>query len=150
MCPRALSWGSFCFIGMEMVFISTVTKMTSSSTSPPSPPSHFLPLPSLTAYKIFKLCFPTIFSSSTEKNCFSLVLNLPNLTVFLLPIDNSIVHPSPQIKSLGTILNSTLSFTAHINSITWSAYFHLRNINSLRPSLTPHSTAEENCLEGDS
>lgn len=41
-----------------------------------------------------------------------------------LSIDNSIVIPSPQVNSVG-VIDSTLSFTAHRNNITWSYFYHL-------------------------
>ena len=54
----------------------------------------------------------------------------------LLDVDGSSITPSQEVRNLGIILDSTLSYQSHIKSITKSAFYHLKNISRLRPSLS--------------
>ncbi len=50
---------------------------------------------------------------------------LHNCGSLKLSVDDTVISLSFQVKSLGVILDSTLSFEAHVNNITWSAYYYL-------------------------
>ena len=39
----------------------------------------------------------------------------------------------PEVTSLGVVLDSDLSFKSHINKVTKTSFFHLRNIAKVRP-----------------
>ncbi|XP_075957467.1 interferon-inducible GTPase 5-like [Anarhichas minor] len=66
---------------------------------------------------------------------------------FSFNIDGSIVTPSTQVRNLGIILDPTLSFLPHANHITKTAFFYLRNIARLRPSLRAMEKFEEEVKE---
>ena len=58
----------------------------------------------------------------------------------LLEVDGCSITPSPVVRNLGVILDPTLSFQSHINNVTRSAFYHLKNIARLRPSLSDSVT----------
>ena len=89
----------------------------------------------------FSSNFLKLNSEKTEAVLIGSKHTLTKQPSFTLTIDNSSVSPSAQVKSLGVVLDSTLSFHTHINNTIRSAYFHIRNINRLRPSLTPNTAA---------
>ncbi|GLD72543.1 uncharacterized protein AKAME5_002386800 [Lates japonicus] len=54
----------------------------------------------------------------------------------LIDNDSCPISPSLEIHNLGFFLEPTLSFLAHIKSVTKSAIFHLKNTSRLQPPLT--------------
>ncbi|XP_010776898.1 uncharacterized protein [Notothenia coriiceps] len=59
-----------------------------------------------------------------------------SLHYLLLSIDGCSISPSTEVRNLGVILDTTLSFQAHIKSVTKSAFYHLKNIARIQPSLS--------------
>ncbi|KAK5884206.1 hypothetical protein CesoFtcFv8_018051 [Champsocephalus esox] len=70
-----------------------------------------------------------------------LTTSIHNVT---LNIDGFPVQTSPHIRNLGILSDQTLSFSKYIKQITKTAFFHLKNIARLRPSLSP--TAAETLI----
>ncbi|CAL9690879.1 unnamed protein product [Knipowitschia caucasica] len=64
---------------------------------------------------------------------------LPSAQNISLNIDGHTVTPSSSVRNLGVIMDSTLSFRPHINLISKTSFFHLRNIARLLPSLSQSS-----------
>jgi len=64
----------------------------------------------------------------------SLTSNIP--TNFTCEIAGSHIKSSSNVKNLGVIFDSSLSFQSHINSITKLAFFHLRRIAQLHPFIS--------------
>jgi len=54
-------------------------------------------------------------------------------------IDSIAVSPESEVKNLGVIFDRTLSMRKHVNAITRSCNFHLRNIGRIRRYITKES-----------
>ncbi|XP_062400145.1 uncharacterized protein LOC134089717 [Sardina pilchardus] len=78
-------------------------------------------------------------SSKTELLLVGSKSALTKMEPITICVDGSTIPCSKQVKSLGVILDNTISFNAHINTISRNAFFHLRNIARLRPTLTQQS-----------
>uniref|UniRef100_A0A8C1LVW7 Reverse transcriptase domain-containing protein n=2 Tax=Cyprinus carpio TaxID=7962 RepID=A0A8C1LVW7_CYPCA len=89
----------------------------------------------------FSSNFLQLNSSKTEILLVGSKNTISKSNISSLEINNCSVPLSNQVKSLGVIFDTTLSFESHINSVTRSAFFHIRNISRLRPVLSLRSTA---------
>ena len=57
-------------------------------------------------------------------------------------VGNTEINPSLSARNLGVIFDSHLNLESHINSVCRSAYFHLRNIRSIRNMLTDNACSQ--------
>ena len=62
-----------------------------------------------------------------------------------LNIGGSPIPFQPKVKSLGVVLDSSLTMSHHISSVCRSAYLELRRISAIRPFLTTSATATLVC-----
>ena len=62
-----------------------------------------------------------------------------------LNIGGSPIPFQPKVKSMGVVLDSSLTMSHHISSVCRSAYLELRRISAIRPFLTTSATATLVC-----
>ena len=62
-----------------------------------------------------------------------------------LEIGGSSIPFQPKVKSLGAVLDSSLTMSDHISSVCRSAYLELRRISAIRPFLTTSVAATLFC-----
>ena len=55
---------------------------------------------------------------------------------------NTEINPSLSARNIRVIFDSHLNLESHINSVCRSAYFHLRNIRSIRNMLTDNACSQ--------
>ena len=64
---------------------------------------------------------------------------LPRCSFDPLLIGGSIVHPAASVRDLGVILDPALSFANHVAKLTGISFYHIRQLRSIRHSLTMDS-----------
>ena len=77
----------------------------------------------------------------TELLIFTSKYNQSKIQTRRLNIGESIIEPSATARNLGIIFDNTMSMDSHVHKLCQSAYFHIRNINSIRRSLSDESAA---------
>ncbi|KAF7688783.1 hypothetical protein HF521_013590 [Silurus meridionalis] len=80
--------------------------------------------------------FLLLNSDKTEILLISPKTSTQKLLHFNLHLEGCTVTTSSTVKDLGVILDTHLSFKNHINQVTKTAFFHLRNIAKLRNILS--------------
>uniref|UniRef100_A0A671VP79 Reverse transcriptase domain-containing protein n=1 Tax=Sparus aurata TaxID=8175 RepID=A0A671VP79_SPAAU len=79
---------------------------------------------------------PKLNTNKTELMIVASKALLHKVGDLLLDVGGCSISPSTEVRNLGVILDSTLSFQSHIKSITKSDFYHLKNISRPWPSLS--------------
>ena len=64
---------------------------------------------------------------------------LPRCSFGPLVIGGIIVHPASSVSDLEVVLDPSLSFVNHVANLTGVAFYHIRQLRSIRRSLTTDS-----------
>ncbi|KAF4085663.1 hypothetical protein AMELA_G00097960 [Ameiurus melas] len=76
--------------------------------------------------------FPLLNSDKTEILLLGPRVARSNLSDHMVTLDGLSVSSCSAVKDLGVIIDSSLSFDAHVDNITRIAFFHLRNISKIK------------------
>ena len=79
-------------------------------------------------------------ASKTEVIWLGSSRRLKNLTLPAVVLSGCLIPLSTSVRSLGVIVDSGLTFSDHISKLVNNCYYHLRQIRSIRRSLTIDST----------
>jgi hypothetical protein len=64
------------------------------------------------------------------------------LSIPCLNVGSCVIKPSQQARNIGVIFDDTMKMKSQINAICKKAYLHLKNIRSVRKSLTYKATEQ--------
>ncbi|KAL2091662.1 hypothetical protein ACEWY4_013925 [Coilia grayii] len=104
------------------------------------PSAHLPPLSLVHCLEDIKTWMAANFLKLNNNKTELMVVAPPSLSKevgdILLNVDGCTIRPSKVVRNLGVTMDCTLSLQAHISNTIKSAYFHLKNICRLRPSLS--------------
>ena len=75
-------------------------------------------------------------ASKTEFIWFGSARRLARCTFELIVINGSSILPSKTVRNLGVVLDPSLSLASHVTKLTSTLYFHIRQLRTIRRTLT--------------
>ena len=118
------------FTDMPMTCRSTTTASSTTCTT-----SH----PGLSTASVVSGCgWRTTDSSSTRRklNSSGSVRRLAKCSFESIVVNGTSILPSKTVRNLGVVLDPSLSLAAHVTKLTSTLYFHIRQLRTIRRTLT--------------